>query len=125
VLGGSDIVAFIATADLARARAFYADVLGLTPLTEDGFACVFDAHGTTLRLTRVDEPTIAPYTVLGWSVPDIARSVSALTGAGVGFERFEGMDQDDLGIWTTPSGARVAWFKDPDGHTLSVTQDED
>jgi predicted enzyme related to lactoylglutathione lyase len=122
MLGSSDVVAFVAATDLARARAFYADALGLTVLNEDSYACTFSAHGTILRVSRVDEIFIAPYTVLGWSVSDIAATVRSLTEAGVAFERFASMEQDGLGVWDAPGGARVAWFKDPDGNTLSVTQ---
>jgi catechol 2,3-dioxygenase-like lactoylglutathione lyase family enzyme len=122
MLESSDVVAFVAATDLARARAFYTDALGLTLLSEDPFACTFSAHGTILRISRVDEIFIAPYTVLGWSVSDIAATVRTLTEAGVVFERFASMEQDELGVWDAPGGARVAWFKDPDGNTLSVTQ---
>jgi len=122
VLGTCDIVAFVATSDMARARTFYADRLGLAVVTEDPFACTFDAGGTRLRITGVDEVAVAPYTVLGWSVLDIDLTVRALSARGVAFERFGGMEQDDLGVWTTPGHDRVAWFKDPDGHTLSITQ---
>jgi catechol 2,3-dioxygenase-like lactoylglutathione lyase family enzyme len=122
MLGSSDLVAFVATTDLDRARAFYAGTLGLPLVEESPFACVFDAHGTTLRVTPVGEIRTAAYTVLGWTVDDIAATVKALGVAGVSFERFAGMDQDDRGVWTTPNGAQVAWFTDPDGNVLSVTQ---
>jgi catechol 2,3-dioxygenase-like lactoylglutathione lyase family enzyme len=122
MLGSSDLVAFVATTDLDRARNFYGGLLGL-PLVEDSpFACVFDARGTSLRVTPVSEIRTAPYTVLGWAVDDIAATVRALAGAGVGLERFAGMEQDDRGVWTAPGGAQVAWFTDPDGNVLSVTQ---
>jgi catechol 2,3-dioxygenase-like lactoylglutathione lyase family enzyme len=122
MLGSSDLVAFVATTDLLRARAFYGGTLGLPLEEESPFACVFDAHGTSLRVTPVDEVRAAPYTVLGWAVDDMAATVRALGAAGVTFERFAGMDQDDGGVWTAPSGALVAWFTDPDGNVLSVTQ---
>jgi catechol 2,3-dioxygenase-like lactoylglutathione lyase family enzyme len=122
MLGSSDLVAFVATTDLDRARTFYSGTLGLSVVEESPFACVFDAHGTTLRVTPVGEIHTAPYTVLGWTVDDIAATVRALGAAGVSFERFPGMDQDDSGVWTSPSGAQVAWFTDPDGNVLSVTQ---
>jgi hypothetical protein len=64
-------------------------------------------------------PGAQPFTVAGWGVPDVAVTVEALTGLGVGFNRYEGLEQDDLGIWTAPGGDRVAWFADPDGNTLS------
>jgi catechol 2,3-dioxygenase-like lactoylglutathione lyase family enzyme len=123
VLNSQKIVAFVATRDADRARAFYRDTLGLHLVAEQlPFALVFDAHGTMLRVTIVRDIVVAPYTVLGWEVPDIAGTAVELAAAGVKLERYPGMPQDDLGIWTSPSGARVAWFKDPDGNTLSVTQ---
>ena len=117
-----DLIAFVPTTDPGRARRFYEQVLGLEVRSESSFALVLDANGTMLRVTRVEELVSAPYTLLGWRVADIAQTVGNLNGRGVGFLRFEGMDQDALGIWTTPGGDRVAWFKDPDGNTLSVTQ---
>jgi catechol 2,3-dioxygenase-like lactoylglutathione lyase family enzyme len=122
MLGSSDLVAFVATTEIERARAFYAEVLGLSMVEEGPFACVFDAHGTQLRVTPVEDLRVAPYTVLGWAVRDIQETVRVLGAAGVGFERFPGMDQDDAGVWLSPSGARVAWFSDPDGNVLSVSQ---
>jgi catechol 2,3-dioxygenase-like lactoylglutathione lyase family enzyme len=122
VLRQAKLVAFTAVSDAARARAFYRDVLGLKLISEDGFAIVFDAHGTTLRVSLVKEVVAAPYTVLGWGVADIAAAVKGLSAAGVQFERYPWMEQDDLGIWSAPGGARVAWFKDPDGNLLSVSQ---
>ena len=116
------IVAFVATSKPARARRFYRDKLGLRLLSEDGFALVFDAHGTMLRVTIVKEVRAADYTVLGWQVPDIVAAAKRLREAGVQPQRYPGMSQDEHGIWTSPSGARVAWFKDPDGNTLSITQ---
>ena len=124
ILGGSKLVAFVPTIDPARARAFYEDVLGLR-LVEDAkpFALVFDANGTMLRVATVRELQPDPFTVLGWDVASIETTVTQLTAAGIEFMRFPGMnDTNLLGIWTAPSGARVAWFKDPDGNVLSVTQ---
>src|ERR1700686_3654117 len=94
VLGSRGLVAFVATIDLDRARDFYGGVLGLPMVEESPFACVFDAHGTSLRVTPVSEIRTAPYTVLGWVVDDIGAPVRALSAAGVGLERFEGMEQD-------------------------------
>lgn len=116
------LVSFVATRDAARAKAFYADTLGLALVSEDPFALVFDANGTMLRVTVVKEIAPAPYTALGWEVPDIAAAARALEQAGVLLERYAGVNQDEQGIWKAPSGARVAWFKDPDGNTLSITQ---
>jgi len=124
VLGKCKLVAFVATTDSAKARAFYEGVLGLE-LVEDQkpFALVFDANGTMLRVTSVREHNPAPFTVLGWDVDSIEETVARLTAAGVEFQRYTGInDGDPKGIWTAPSGARIAWFKDPDGNVLSVTQ---
>jgi catechol 2,3-dioxygenase-like lactoylglutathione lyase family enzyme len=122
ILGSQELVAFVATRDPTRAKEFYRDTLGLPLLSEDEFALVFDATGTMLRVTRVQELTAAKYTVLGWQVRDIVQTAKDLQRAHVSLERYPGMQQDEFGIWNSPSGARVAWFKDPDGNTLSVTQ---
>ena len=121
-LATAQLMAFVTTTSAARAKAFYRDVLGLTFLSEDDFALVFDAHGTPLRVAIAQQVSAAPYTVLGWQVPDAATTVQVLTHAGVVFERYSFMTQDALGIWDAPGGARVAWFKDPDGNLLSVSQ---
>ena len=122
MLDSSDLVAFVAATDLRRARAFYEQKLGLRVLEHNDFACVVDANGTMLRVTQVPEVARAGYTVLGWRVRDIAASVRDLAGRGVTFLRYDGMSQDQDGIWTGPSGARVAWVADPDENTLSLTQ---
>ena len=122
MLGTAKTMAFIATKDAARAKRFYAEVLALRFVADEPFALVFDAGGTPLRIQKVKEPTIAPYTTLGWAVTDISATVRALLERGVTLERFGFLPQDDDGIWTAPNGDRVAWFKDPDGHTLSLTQ---
>ena len=117
------LIAFVATRDPVRAKEFYRDVLGLRLVMEQlPFALVFDAHGTMLRVTIVQKLTPAGYTVLGWDVPNIVTSAKRLLKAGVRFERYQGLEQDELGIWTAPGGARVAWFKDPDGNTLSISE---
>jgi len=124
ILGNCELVAFVATTDSARARAFYEGVLGLK-LVEDQqpFALVFDANGTMLRITTVDKHNPAPFTVLGWHVDSIEKTIEWLTAVGVEFERYPGLhDNDPKGIWTSPSEARIAWFKDPDGNVLSVTE---
>ena len=122
MLESSDVVAFVAAADLTRARAFYEGKLGLPVAEQNDFACVLDANGTMVRVTAVGEVSPAGYTVLGWRVADIVATVAGLTARGVVFRRYDGMDQDEQGIWTTPGGDKVAWFTDPDGNTLSVTQ---
>jgi len=115
-------MAFAGTQNPDRARVFYRDVLGLHLVSEDGFALAFDAGGTMLRVTRVQQVTPAPYTVLGWEVPNITVSVAELARAGVHFERYPGIEQDELGIWSAPGGSRIAWFRDPDGNLLSLAE---
>ncbi len=122
MLGERELVAFVGTKDPSRARAFYRDTLGLKLTSENNFALVFDCHGVMLRVTTVPEMTPAPYTVLGWHVPDIAEAVREMTQAGVTFERYPGLEQDAQGIWAAPGGTLVAWFKDPDGNTLGIQQ---
>jgi catechol 2,3-dioxygenase-like lactoylglutathione lyase family enzyme len=122
MLASAKLVAFVTVSNAARARAFYGDVLGLRLVSEDNFALVFDANGTMLRVAIAAHVTAAPYTVLGWESGDIEATVRELAAAGVRCERYPGMAQDELGIWQSPGGARVAWFKDPDGNTLSVSQ---
>jgi catechol 2,3-dioxygenase-like lactoylglutathione lyase family enzyme len=122
MLESSDVVAFAATTDLSRARAFYEQCLGLPLAEQTDFACVFDANGTMLRVNAVPEVCQAAYTVLGWRVTDIGATVRELIARGVVFNRYDTMDQDESGVWTTPGGDQVAWFTDPDGNTLSLTQ---
>ena len=122
MLDKAKVVAFAAVSDTARAKTFYGGVLGLPLVEESPFALVYDANGTMLRVTPVGTVTVAPYTVLGWDVGDIAATVRGLGKSGVKFERYPGLEQNELGIWNSPGGAQVAWFKDPDGNTLSVTE---
>jgi catechol 2,3-dioxygenase-like lactoylglutathione lyase family enzyme len=121
-LGPAQLMAFAGATDLDRAREFYGGVLGLELEQEDSFACQFRCGDTLLRVTRVDEVAPAPYTVLGWRVPDIESAIQELAGRGVQFQRYDGMRQDELGAWSAPGGARVAWFRDPDGNTLSIVE---
>ena len=121
-LGSADLIAFVPTKDMGKARPFYEKTLGLPMEGESPVACAFRANGVLLRVIVVEQLTPFPFTLLGWSVEDIAETVAALTARGVAFDRFEGVEQDELGIWRSPGGARVAWFKDPDGNTLSLTQ---
>jgi catechol 2,3-dioxygenase-like lactoylglutathione lyase family enzyme len=122
MLGSNDIVAFVTITDFQKARAFYEDVLGLKFVKDDGFALVFDANGIMLRAAKMKEVTPAHSTVLGWQVTEIEKMAAALAGKGVVFERFGFFKQDELGIWTAPGGDKVAWFKDPDGNILSISQ---
>ena len=122
-LGNFSIIGFVTIVDVPRARNFYRDTLGLCLVREEPpFALVFEANGIMLRLAIAKELRPAQGTVLGWQVPEISATVENLGRRGVRFERYEGMQQDELGIWTSPSGAKVAWFKDPDGNVLGVTE---
>jgi catechol 2,3-dioxygenase-like lactoylglutathione lyase family enzyme len=114
------LVAFAATADLERSHELYGGVLGLERVEASGFANAYDVDGTMLRVTRVETVEVVPYTVLGFSVPDLDAAMGRL-GA-VAFKRYPGLDQDASGVWTAPGGSRIAWFEDPDGNTLSLQQ---
>src|SRR5690349_18622216 len=118
-----DIFGFVPIVDVPRAKQFYGGTLGLPLLSEEPpFALVFNANGIMLRLVMAKELPPRFGTALGWRVKDIASAVAELSAAGVTFERYPGMAQDQMGIWTTPTGSKVAWFKDPDGNLLSVSE---
>ena len=122
MLSSQKLVAFIHSAKPDLARAFYESSLGLRFINDDGFALIFDANGTMLRIVKVKEVTPLPSTVLGWQVTHIDGEAERLTDFGVTFERYSFLQQDVQGIWTAPDGTRVAWFKDPDGNVLSLSQ---
>jgi catechol 2,3-dioxygenase-like lactoylglutathione lyase family enzyme len=122
MLANEKLVAFGATTNGARAAAFYGGVLGLPIQSDDAFAIAFDAHGVELRIQKVERLDPKPFTALGWQVADIGRIVDRLAASHISMERYAWLDQDSAGVWTAPSGARVAWFKDPDGNLLSVAQ---
>ena len=122
MLATSKVMTFLGATERERARAFYERTLGLRYVTEDPFALVFDLNGTTLRISPVPSFTPAKHTVLGWDVPDIGKAVATLKGAGIIFEKYGFPGQDEEGIWSAPGGAKVAWFKDPDGNILSVSE---
>ncbi len=115
-------VGFVHTTDTTRAQQVYVEVLGLDFIEESPFALVVRAGPTVIRITPVEEHHPSVHTVLGWSVPDAEAVMTELVRRGVEPLRFDGLTQDDLGIWDSPSGARVAWFSDSDGNTLSITQ---
>jgi len=122
MLGSISLVAFVPITDSQKARAFYEGVLGLKFVKDDGFALVLDANGIVIRAAKMKEFTPAQFTILGWQVSDVESVVRGLAEKGVHFEVFGFFKQDGLGIWTSPTGDKVAWFKDPDGNTLSVSQ---
>lgn len=116
-------IAFVQTRDRKAAEAFYGGVLGLTMTGDDGFAAVFDLNGSTLRITEIPGHAAGPHPVLGWRVADIAAAVDALAGKGVAMIVYDGMGQDERGVWTSPDGkAKVAFFHDPDRNVLSLTE---
>jgi catechol 2,3-dioxygenase-like lactoylglutathione lyase family enzyme len=126
-----NFMAFLGARDRDKARTFYRDVLGFELVGDDQFALIFKLHNGILRISPVPKYTPQPFTALGWDVPDIVAAVKELNAKGIRLERFDGMGQDELGIWQAPggpgvadvhAGARVAWFKDQDGNVLSVTQ---
>jgi predicted enzyme related to lactoylglutathione lyase len=122
MLSHQKLKSFIPTVNPAKAKEFYMNTLGLTLLSEDNYALEFDANGTLLRIATVPELTPHPFTVLGWNVDNITHTIESLIRKGVVFERYGFFEQDKLGIWSAPSGAKVAWFKDPDGNLLSLTE---
>jgi catechol 2,3-dioxygenase-like lactoylglutathione lyase family enzyme len=116
-------IAFIPTNNPAASRAFYETTLGLTFVSDDNFALVFRVGPaqTMLRVVRSGPFTPAPFTIFGWEVTDIHATVADLTTSGVELLRFSFLEQDEAGVWTSPDGSKVAWFKDPDGNTLSLS----
>jgi catechol 2,3-dioxygenase-like lactoylglutathione lyase family enzyme len=116
------MIAVVPVTDPVRAKAFYGEVLSLRFVEDDGFALVFAGHHCSLRLVKMPEFKPAPFTLFGWEAANIEDEVRELLHAGVVFERYSFFTQDALGIWTAPNGSKVAWFKDPDGNTLSLSQ---
>ena len=122
MLGNATVIAFAATIQPERALAFYRDRLGLTLIEESPYALLFQAGSTMLRVQIVEAFVPQRFTMLGWDVPDIRTTVHELAANGVAVERYSFLDLDGDGIWWTPNGDGVAWFNDPDGNTLSLTQ---
>ena len=122
-LSGFNLIGFVPISDVDRSVAFYRDKLGLRFVSDESpFAVVFEANGLMLRLGLGSQQKPAGGTILGWQVRDISAVVQQLSQAGVVFERYNFLQQDEFGVWTTPTGAKVAWFKDPDGNVLSVSE---
>ena len=122
MLESAELVAFVGSRDLEVSARFYGGVLGLAAIESSPHAEVFESNGTHVRVTRVEHVAPAPYTVLGWKVDDIVVAIGALAAAGVIFNRYDGLAQDEHGVWTAPGGSRIAWFSDPDGNILSLQQ---
>ena len=122
-LGKHKIIGFVPVVDAARAKEFYRQTLGLELVSEElPYAIVFNANGNMLRLVLGATRPSVMGTVLGWQVPNASEAVKDLRAAGVEFERYEFLPQDEEGIWTTPTGSKVAWFQDPDGNVLSISE---
>jgi catechol 2,3-dioxygenase-like lactoylglutathione lyase family enzyme len=123
MLGQSELMGFIPTLDAERARRFYVDTLGLAFVSDDPFALTVRSYDIDIRISRIEAFNPSPYTILGWKVPDIEATAEQFSAAGILFERYPFLEQDANGIWTAPGGtAKVAWFKDPDGNVLSISQ---
>jgi len=122
MLASSKLIGFVPTRDSQKARAFYQDRLGFEFVGDDQFALVMRAGESMIRIAKVGDFSPAPYTVLGWEVRDMEPVVRWLSARGVAFEKYPFVQDRELGIWTTPNGDKVAWFKDPDGNVLSVSQ---
>lgn len=116
------ITVFLPTMKPSASKHFYSRKLGLKLISEDNYALEFSGHGSTLRITTVTQFNPQPFTVLGFRIEDVVSYVRHLNKKGVTFERFDALDQDELGIWTSPGNAKVAWFKDPDENLISLTQ---
>ena len=121
-LAESTVVGFIPSTDLNVAREFYSDVLGLELSQSDEYALEYRMKGAKLRVAKVNELSLKRHTIFGWEVADIDHAVASLAGIGVRFERFDGMSQNEQGVCSFPGGGKVAWFRDPEGNTLSITQ---
>lgn len=122
MLADKELKAFVPTVKPNEAKSFYKDILGLKLLSEDNYALEFDANGTLLRVTIVQDLKPRPFTILGWNVDNILSVIKQLNDKNIFCEQYDFLKQDDMGIWTSPNGSKVAWFKDPDGNVLSLTQ---
>lgn len=122
MLSDKELKAFVATVMPHKAKLFYKDILGLKLLSEDNYALEFEANETLLRVIIVKELQPQVFTVLGWNVDDIIATIKLLNEKGIFCEKYDFFEQDNLGVWTSPGGSKVAWFKDPDGNVLSLTE---
>jgi predicted enzyme related to lactoylglutathione lyase len=122
MLSAQKIVGFVPSTDFKRSKTFYEQALGLEFVYQDEFAVVFKSGGNMIRISGSRDYMPAPHTILGWEVDDIESIANRLKESGVTFEKYSFLKQNDIGIWDAPGGARVAWFKDPDGNVLSISQ---
>lgn len=124
MLQQSNLIAFLATQDIDQSLAFYQDVLGLKLVSEESEVLILDANGVMLRISFVEGYKAAQHTVLGWEVANIHSAVKELSSKGVAFVGYPGFKQDEEGIWQAPDGTLLAWFRDPSGNVLSLTEFE-
>ncbi|HEY2040264.1 MAG TPA: VOC family protein [Edaphobacter sp.] len=123
MLAQAELIGFIPTVDADRARRFYVETLGLTFIADDPFAITVRSGATDIRISRIEAFNPSPHTLLGWKVPDIEAAAEQFVAAGITFERYPFLEQEANGVWSAPDGtAKVAWFKDPDGNILSISQ---
>ena len=123
MLTNHKLKAFVPTTKPDKAKSFFRDILGLKFLSEDKYGIEFDSAGMLLRVNTVPEYKPQMFTILGWNVEDISANIRSLNEKGIQFEKYPFLEQDELGIWTAPGGSKVAWFKDPDGNILSLTEE--
>jgi catechol 2,3-dioxygenase-like lactoylglutathione lyase family enzyme len=124
MLNSSKMTGFVLTKDYDKARAFYEGKLGFEFVSLDQFALVMKTEQNMIRISKVADFTPLQSTVLGWDVEDIAAVAKWLAGRGVATEKYPFVQDKELGIWSAPGGAKVAWFKDPDGNVLGMGQHE-
>jgi catechol 2,3-dioxygenase-like lactoylglutathione lyase family enzyme len=122
MLADKKLKSFVATTKPDKAKSFYRDTLGLKLLSEDNYGLEFEANGALLRIAIVQELKPQTFTVLGWNVDDISSTIKSLNDKNVFCEKYDFLEQDNLGVWITPNGSKVAWFKDLDGNVLSLTE---
>ena|ERR1700730_12875205 len=122
MLADKEPKAFVPTVMPGKSKSFYRDILGLKLLSEDNYALEFEANGILLRVIIVPELRPQTFTVLGWNVDDISSIIKSLNKKGIVCEKYDFLEQDNLGVWKSPGGSKVAWFKDPDGNILSLTE---
>jgi catechol 2,3-dioxygenase-like lactoylglutathione lyase family enzyme len=122
MLASMKMVGFLLTKDYEKARAFYESTLGFEFVSLDQFALVMQAGKSMIRIVKVPTFTALPSTVLGWQVDDVEKIVDWLVKRGVVFDKYPFVQDKERGIWTAPGGSKIAWFKDPDGNVLSVSE---
>ena len=122
MLNDGPIIGFIPTTDAARARQFYVELLGLEFEEDNPFALVVRSGASMIRIVKMQEHIPVGYTILGWETPEIEKLVARLIKAGVSFQRYPFMEKSGPPIWTAPNRDKIAWFHDPDGNTLSLSQ---